>query len=200
MNTLNTQIVEMPYLLLLTSRELRTCDAGTVIEGQTQKSQVVFLIISVRFKNFPRGRRPRPMWRRRTEPVNAASNRPQPAQKRNRQAQGTHSWETHLRRTRSLIFGSHHRTPPNVGALVIRKSLLGMTVHSCHLVTMSLAELKRESAALRPEEQRELAAFLAVVRMKQSGEWDDATTGPALPEREGWVSLDEAKRQLGVNP
>jgi len=65
---------------------------------------------------------------------------------------------------------------------------------------MSLAELKRESAALRPEEQRELAAFLAVVRMKQSGEWDEATITPALPEREGWVSLDEAKRQLGIIP
>jgi hypothetical protein len=62
---------------------------------------------------------------------------------------------------------------------------------------MSLADLKKESAALRPEEQRELAAFLAVVRMKQSGEWDEATINPPLPEREGWVSLDEAKRQLG---
>jgi hypothetical protein len=65
---------------------------------------------------------------------------------------------------------------------------------------MSLAELIRESAALRPEEQRELAAFLAVVRMKQTGEWDEATTKPALPEREGWISLDEAKRQLGTIP
>jgi len=83
---------------------------------------------------------------------------------------------------------------------VIRKSILGKTAHSCHLPSMSLAELKRESAALRPEEQRELAAFLAVVRMKQSGEWDEATTKPALPEREGWVSLDEAKRQLGTIP
>jgi hypothetical protein len=65
---------------------------------------------------------------------------------------------------------------------------------------MSLAELKRESAALRPEEQRELAAFLAVARMKQSGEWDEATIEPTLPEREGWASLDEAKRQLGIIP
>jgi len=65
---------------------------------------------------------------------------------------------------------------------------------------MSLAELKEESAALQPEEQRELAAFLAVIRMKQSGEWDEATTGSDLPEREGWVSLDEAKRQLRTQP
>jgi hypothetical protein len=61
---------------------------------------------------------------------------------------------------------------------------------------MSLAELKKESAALRPEEQRELAAFLAVIRMKQSGEWDEATTQSDPHEREGWVSLSEAKRQL----
>ena len=84
--------------------------------------------------------------------------------------------------------------------LVICKSLLGKTAHSCNLITMSLAELKKESEALRPEEQRELAAFLAVARMKQSGEWDEAVTSSAMPEREGWVSLDEAKRQLGVNP
>jgi hypothetical protein len=58
---------------------------------------------------------------------------------------------------------------------------------------MSLAELKKESAALRPEEQRELAAFLAVIRMKQSGEWDEATATPDSPEREGWVSLSEVK-------
>jgi len=56
------------------------------------------------------------------------------------------------------------------------------------------------SAGSGAEEQRELAAFLAMVRMKQSGEWDDATTKPDLPEREGWVSLDEAKRQLGTLP
>lgn len=80
------------------------------------------------------------------------------------------------------------------------KGLLGKTARSCHFPSMSLAELKRESAALRPEEQRELAAFLAVVRMKQSGEWGEATTKQASSEREGWVSLDEAKRQLGTIP
>jgi len=65
---------------------------------------------------------------------------------------------------------------------------------------MSLAELKKETAALQPEEQRELAAFLAVIRMKQSGEWDEATAKVVLPEREGWVSLNDAKRQLRVQP
>lgn len=65
---------------------------------------------------------------------------------------------------------------------------------------MSLAELKKESAALRPEEQRELAAFLAVIRMKQSGEWDEATTKTDSPEREAWISLSEAKRQLEARP
>jgi hypothetical protein len=61
---------------------------------------------------------------------------------------------------------------------------------------MSLAGIKKETAALRPEEQRELAAFLTVIRMNQSGEWSEATGTPDSPDREGWVSLDEAKRQL----
>lgn len=61
---------------------------------------------------------------------------------------------------------------------------------------MSLAELKNESAALRPEEQRELAAFLAVLRMRQSGEWEAATAEREMPDRQGWISLGEAKRQL----
>ena len=65
---------------------------------------------------------------------------------------------------------------------------------------MSLAELKNESANLRTEEQRELAAFLAVIRMKQSGEWSDATTKPEAPNHHGWVSLDDAKRQLDAKP
>jgi hypothetical protein len=63
---------------------------------------------------------------------------------------------------------------------------------------MSLAELKNESAALHADEQRELAAFLTVIRMKQSGEWDDATAVPEATNREGWVSLNDAKRQLDV--
>jgi hypothetical protein len=65
---------------------------------------------------------------------------------------------------------------------------------------MSLAELKNESAALRPEEQRELAAFLAVIRMRQTGEWDAATTVREATDRQGWVSLDEAKRQFEAKP
>jgi hypothetical protein len=65
---------------------------------------------------------------------------------------------------------------------------------------MSLAELKNETAALTPSEQKELAAFLAVLRMKQSGEWDEATVSEAAPERQGWISLEDAKRQLMENP
>jgi len=65
---------------------------------------------------------------------------------------------------------------------------------------MSLAELKTESAALRPEEQRELAAFLAVIRMQQSGEWDEVTAKQETSDHQGWVSLDEAKRQLEGKP
>jgi len=77
---------------------------------------------------------------------------------------------------------------------------LGNCLDSCHLAVMSLAELKKESAALRPEEQRELAAFLAVIRMKQSGEWDEAIASAGASPRDGWVSLEEAKRQLNGRP
>jgi hypothetical protein len=65
---------------------------------------------------------------------------------------------------------------------------------------MSLAEIKKQTAALRPEEQRELAAFLTVIRMNQTGEWSEATEMRDLSDREGWVSLDEAKRQLQGKP
>ena len=65
---------------------------------------------------------------------------------------------------------------------------------------MSLAEIKKETAALRPEEQRELAAFLTVIRMNQAGEWRESTEMRESPDREGWVSLDEAKRRLGGKP
>jgi hypothetical protein len=87
-----------------------------------------------------------------------------------------------------------------LGGSKIQKSRLGKAGRLCHVSIMSLAELKKESAALRPEEQRELAAFLVMVRMKQSGEWNEAGDAPTAPEREGWVSLDEAKRQLGAKP
>ena len=65
---------------------------------------------------------------------------------------------------------------------------------------MSLAEIKKETAALGPEEQRELAAFLTVIRMNQTGEWSEATEMRDLSDRAGWVSLDEAKRQLRAKP
>ncbi len=61
---------------------------------------------------------------------------------------------------------------------------------------MSLAELKTETAALSPTEQKELAAFLAVLRMKQSGEWGEAVTSGESQDRRGWISLEDAKRQL----
>jgi hypothetical protein len=65
---------------------------------------------------------------------------------------------------------------------------------------MSLAEIKKETATLRPEEQRELAAFLTVIRMNQSSEWTEATASHESSDREGWISLDEAKRRLEAKP
>ena len=60
---------------------------------------------------------------------------------------------------------------------------------------MSLNEVQKEAVALSAEERRKLAAFLTALRMKETGEWAQATQ-PAAPERSGWVSLDEAKQRL----
>jgi len=60
---------------------------------------------------------------------------------------------------------------------------------------MSLTEVQKEAAALSAEERRKLAAFLTTLRMKETGEWEQATAGDPR-DRAGWVSLDDAKRRL----
>ena len=60
---------------------------------------------------------------------------------------------------------------------------------------MSLAEVQKEAASLSAEERRKLAAFLTSLRMKESGEWEQATRSGAA-DRSGWISLDEAKQRL----
>jgi hypothetical protein len=57
---------------------------------------------------------------------------------------------------------------------------------------MSLHELQEKAAALRRDDRRRLAAFLAALRMKEDGEWGDAFSD----DGSGWVSLDEVKRRL----
>ena len=60
---------------------------------------------------------------------------------------------------------------------------------------MTIDELQREAEALNAEERRQLAAYLASLRMKETGEWEQATQ-PEASDRSGWVSLEEAKRRL----
>lgn len=60
---------------------------------------------------------------------------------------------------------------------------------------MSLAEIQKQAASLTPDERRKLAAFLAVLRMKEMGEWESVTAA-AGQDRTGWVSLEEAKKRL----
>ena len=60
---------------------------------------------------------------------------------------------------------------------------------------MNLSDLQREAVALSAEERRKLAAFLTTLRMKETGEWEQATR-PGAPDRSGWVSLEEAKQRL----
>jgi len=60
---------------------------------------------------------------------------------------------------------------------------------------MTLTEVQKEAASLNADERQKLAAFLATLRMKETGEWEEATR-PETGDRTGWVSLDEAKRRL----
>lgn len=60
---------------------------------------------------------------------------------------------------------------------------------------MSLSEVQDNAASLNAGERLKLAAFLTVLRMKETGEWDQATR-TTEGERAGWVSLGEAKRRL----
>ena len=60
---------------------------------------------------------------------------------------------------------------------------------------MTLSEVQKEVVALSAEERRNLAAFLTTLRMKESGEWEQATW-PEASDRTGWVSLDQAKQRL----
>ncbi len=63
---------------------------------------------------------------------------------------------------------------------------------------MSLDELKKECAALSTEEQRELATFLTILRMKQSGGWNEATVSQRSKDTDPthWIPPDESERRL----
>jgi hypothetical protein len=60
---------------------------------------------------------------------------------------------------------------------------------------MSLAEIQKQAASLSSEDRRKLAAFLTTLRMKETGEWEEAIRG-FEQDRSGWVSLEDAKRRL----
>ena len=60
---------------------------------------------------------------------------------------------------------------------------------------MSFTEVQTQAAALPAEERRKLAAFLTMLRMKETGEWEHATK-PEAEDHTGWVSLEEARRRL----
>ncbi len=69
-----------------------------------------------------------------------------------------------------------------------------------HVAFMSLAEIMAEVEVLEASDQKKLAAFLTVLRMKKTGEWEDAEAKLNSGSREGWVSAEEVKRQLAFEP
>ena len=60
---------------------------------------------------------------------------------------------------------------------------------------MSLSEMQANAASLSADERRKLAAFLTTLRMKETGEWEQAAK-PEMQDGPGWISLEEAKRRL----
>jgi hypothetical protein len=65
---------------------------------------------------------------------------------------------------------------------------------------MSMAELMRVVASLPPEEQKELAAFLLHLRLKQDSGWR-AEMGRRIDDNDPshWTSLDNWKQELAAN-
>jgi hypothetical protein len=76
-----------------------------------------------------------------------------------------------------------------------RERELGESGKTCQLPGMSLSEIQAQASVLNSEERRKLAAFLTFLRMKETGEWDEATSQDTR-DRTGWISLDEAKCRL----
>ena len=66
---------------------------------------------------------------------------------------------------------------------------------SVAMSVMSLSEVQTQAASLSADERRKLAAFLTVLRMKETGEWEQASKRETQG-RAGWISLEEAKRRL----
>jgi hypothetical protein len=63
---------------------------------------------------------------------------------------------------------------------------------------VSLTEVQNQAASLTAEDRRKLAAFLTTLRMKETGEWADASKAGAAEGQNpnDWISLEEAKRRL----
>jgi hypothetical protein len=79
--------------------------------------------------------------------------------------------------------------------------VLGVTLQfpraSDNLHPMSMADLMREVAALSPERQKELAAFLLHLRLQQDEAWRQEM-GRRIDDKNpaNWVSLEDWKKEL----
>ena len=65
---------------------------------------------------------------------------------------------------------------------------------------MSMAELMRVVAAMPPELQNELAAFLLHLRLRQDADWQ-AEMGRRIDDHDPahWTSLEDWKKELAAN-
>jgi hypothetical protein len=64
------------------------------------------------------------------------------------------------------------------------------------MLEMKLEDIQQEATHLPREERRKLVAFLTVLDMKETGEWQRVTDSINDGKPEKWIPLDEARRRL----
>ncbi len=76
------------------------------------------------------------------------------------------------------------------------KAALRTPARPANFGTMSLEDIQEESAHLPLVDRRKLVAFLTVLDMKETGEWQRVTDRGNDQKPEKWIPLDEARRRL----
>ena len=61
---------------------------------------------------------------------------------------------------------------------------------------MKLEDIQHEATHLPLDERRKLVAFLTVLDMKETGEWQRMTDRGNDGKPEKWIPLEEARRRL----
>ena len=76
------------------------------------------------------------------------------------------------------------------------KAVLRTPAHPANFDAMKLEDIQEEAIHLPLVERRKLVAFLTVLDMKETGEWQRATNPENDGKPEKWIPLEEARRRL----